>query len=260
MRASAVRSLERATLTERYQLLQPFLKETNTAVAMEIAAALAGVPPEQLPQNDRTALQDLFERYLAVQAKHADMPSVLMQLGRFYSDRGDIPRAEDAYREALQIDSRMVTAYLNLADLARTQGDESRARDLIKSALAVAPNDADVNHAMGLLEVRSKNHALALDYLQRAAGLETDGIRYRYVYAIALHDLGDPVKAVSELQSALAITPTSIDVLNALVNYLAELRDYSAAVVYAERLVALLPDNAQYAQMLHRLKSLSDKQ
>jgi len=50
------------------------------------------------------------------------------------------------------------------------------------------------------------------------------------------------------------------DVLIALVNYLTELRDHSAAVVYAERLVVLVPDNPQYAQMLHMLKRLVDSQ
>ena len=46
----------------------------------------------------------------------------------------------------------------------------------------------------------------------------------------------------------------------ALVNYLTELRDHSAAVVYAERLVVLVPNNPQYAKMLHRLKRLVDSQ
>ena len=50
------------------------------------------------------------------------------------------------------------------------------------------------------------------------------------------------------------------DVLIGLVNYLTELRDRSAAVVYAERLAVLVLDNPQYAQMLHRLKRLVDNQ
>ena len=85
-------------------------------------------------------------------------------------------------------------------------------------------------------------------------------MHYRYVYAVALLDGGEPVRAIAELESALASAPRSVDVLTALVNYLAELRQYNAAIGYAERLAVLRPDNASYTRFLKRLKLLLKSQ
>jgi hypothetical protein len=45
------------------------------------------------------------------------MPGTQMQNGVFLVNRGDLPGAEKAYREALYLNRQLVPAYLNLADL-----------------------------------------------------------------------------------------------------------------------------------------------
>ncbi len=253
IRTSTVRSLQFLSLPQRFQLLAPLMDDEITAVRMEVAVALAGVPLGQVPPEQADKLRALFAEYEKIQRQHTDMPGVLMQLGLFRANRGDAPAAEAAYREALALNPQLVPAYLNLADLLRAGQRDNEARQMLLRALAVAPESGDTLHALGLLETRSGSRDKALDYLRRAAQLETLGTRHRFVYAIALHDLGRPRDAVARLKELQAAAPADQQVLLALANYSAELGDREAARAYARQLVSLAPDNPGYRQLLQRL-------
>ena len=253
LRTSTVRSLQFLPLHQRLQLLQPLIEDPITAVRMEVAESLAGVPLDQIPPEQATRLRALFDEYLAIQAQHADMPSVQLQMGVFHVNRGDIAAAEAAYREALSLNRQLIPAYLNLADLLRSQSREEEARQLLLHALEVVPDNGPALHSLGLLETRGNRPEKALEYLGRAAGLETEGTRHRFVYAIALHDLGRPRDAVTQLQALLRQVPRNEDVLLALANYSAELGERDRALEYARRLTEIAPRNPNYRQLLEQL-------
>lgn len=253
IRASTVRSLQFLSLPQRFQLLTPLLNDPVLAVRMEVAQALAGVPLDQIKAQEANRLRTLFKEYVTVYEQHSDMPGVLSQLALFYSNRGDAPSAERAYKEAIEINPQLVAAYLNLADLLRAQNREEEARKFLLEALAVAPDNGNTIHALGLLETRSGDSEKALDYLAQAAALETLGTRHRFVYAIALHDLGNPRQAVTELNKLNRKFPSDEQTLLALANYSAELGDYTKARAYAQQLVQLAPRNTNYQQLLSNL-------
>ena len=255
LRMGTIRGLEFLPLHQRLQLLRPLFEDQVTAVRMEVASSLAGVPLDQVPEPDRIALSRLFREYTDIQRQHADMPSSQLQLGVFNTARGDLPAAEIAYREALALNPQLIPAWLNLADLLRTQQREEEARQALQQALAVAPESGDALHALGLLETRTGNTAQALDYLGRAAAVEAGSTRHRFVYAIALHDLGKPRQAVQQLQALLRQAPGNEEVLLALANYSAELGQREKARYYAEALVRLAPGNRAYQQLYQQLSS-----
>jgi predicted CXXCH cytochrome family protein len=97
IRTSTVRSLDFLPLNQRFQLLAPLIEDEITAVRMEVALSLAGVPLDQVPEDKANLLQALFREYLEIQNQNADMPGVQLQLGIFYVTRGDLPSAEAAY-------------------------------------------------------------------------------------------------------------------------------------------------------------------
>jgi len=195
----------------------------------------------------------LFRQYISIQQQHADMPGIQSQLGIFYTTRGDLPAAEAAYREAIRINPQLVPARLNLADLLRQQQREDEARKMLLDTLLIAPDHGGALHALGLLETRSGNVEKALQYLGEAAQLEVVGTRHRFVYAIALHDLGKPEDAILQLQSILRGAPRSEDVLLALTNYHAELGHRGKALTYAKRLTEISPGNRNYQQLYQQL-------
>jgi len=253
IRTSTVRSLDFLPLNQRYQLLQPLIDDPITSVRMEVAVSLAGIPLDQIPAEQATQLRSLFRQYISIQQQHADMPGIQSQLGIFYTTRGDLPAAEAAYREAIRINPQLVPARLNLADLLRQQQREDEARKMLLDTLLIAPDHGGALHALGLLETRSGNVEKALQYLGEAAQLEVVGTRHRFVYAIALHDLGKPEDAILQLQSILRGAPRSEDVLLALTNYHAELGHRGKALTYAKRLTEISPGNRNYQQLYQQL-------
>ncbi len=251
LRVSTIRALAFLPLHQRLQLLAPLFDDEVTLVRLEVASSLAGVPLDQVSPEQAKALGKLFREYVEIQRQHADMPSAQMQLGIFYATRGDQPMAEAAYREALAINPQLIAARLNLADLLRGQGREDEAREQLQTALSIAPDQGAILHSLGLLETRAGNREAALEYLSKAATLETQGTRHRFVYAIALHDLGQPEAAIKQLQSLLRQAPADQQVILALANYSLELGKTAQARRYAETLLQMAPNNTSY-QALYR--------
>jgi tetratricopeptide (TPR) repeat protein len=241
-------------LARRYQILQPLIADDVTSVRMAVAEALAEVPLDQL-NAEAEPLRVLFSEYVAIQTLHRDMPGVNLQLGLFLQNRGDLPAAERAYREALHLNPQLLPARLNLADLLRSLQREDEAREQLQAALATAPDSGPALHAMGLLETRAGNREQALAYLQQAATLERQGIRHRYVYAIALHDSGEPRAALSQLQAIQRAVPGDEGVLVALVTYSEALGERERALHWAGELLRAVPDNPAYKALYQRLAS-----
>ncbi|MDZ7783241.1 MAG: tetratricopeptide repeat protein [Halioglobus sp.] len=255
LRASSVRALQFLSPAQRFQLLQALVDDPVTTVRMEVALALAGVPLAQVQPEQAARLKALFEEYLAIQRRHADMPGALLQTGYFHAARGEPAAAEKAYREAIRLNRQLIPAYINLADLLRSESRDGEARELLLKALDIAPEHGPTLHVLGLLETRSGNPEAALDYLGRAAGVESSGIRHRFVYAIALHDLGKPQEAIAQLRSLLRTVPQNEDVLLALANYHAELGRREAAAGYARTLTQVAPGNRAYRALYERLSA-----
>ena len=253
LRASTVRALEFLPVHQRYQLLQPMLEDDIKTVRMEVATSLASVPFDQISPEQVSALQTLFNEYTNTLAMDADMPGVQLQLGIFHVARGNGAEAEAAYREALYLNPQLIPAYLNLADLLRSRNKDNEARTLLRQALSIDAQNGPVLHSLGLLETRSGQPDLALDYLRQAAELENSGTRHRFVYAIALHDLGDATQALEQLKSLLRSTPENVDVLLALANYSSEQALREEALDYARTLTRIAPGNRHYQQLYKQL-------
>ena len=243
LRLGAVRAMDSWPWPQRLGMLASYLEDPVKAVRIELARVLADVPPEQVEERLATTLAALFEEYLGSLAWNADMPGALSQRGDFLTARRLWEPAERAYLDALASDPEHVPALLNLADLYRVLAREEEARTVLHRAVNVASGQAAAHHALGLLEMRAGERELAFRHLARAAELETDGVRYRYVYAIALHDGGDAPAAIETLKALLRIAPGNADVLLALVNYSRSAGRLPDARRYAGELRDLFPDD-----------------
>ena len=79
---------------------------------------------------------------------------------------------------------------MNVADMARTRGNEEVAEHSIRDALACAPGNAAAHHALGLWLVRNARTKEALLSLRRATELAPTDVRFQYVLAVAIADQG----------------------------------------------------------------------
>ena len=115
-------------------------------------------------------------------------------------------------------------------------------------------DNGPVLHSLGLLETRSGEGDLALEYLGKAADVEVQGTRHRFVYGIALHDMGKPNEAIAELQKLVRAVPGNEDALLALANYSAELGLREQAARYAKTLTQIAPGNQAYQKLYQSLQ------
>ena len=240
LRASAVRALRGVEPVQRYLMLRPFIRDRSLSVRMEVAQLLAGIPASELRAQDIADLEPLFEEYLAVQSDHLDMPSVQLQLANFWIDRGDSTKATAALEEALRLNSQLEPAIVNLVDILRRDGKNEEASALLSRSIERTPGSGSLWFSQGLHLIRLGHTTEGLVSLKRAAELENEGSRHRYVYAIALNDTGSKSEAMSVLETLNASLPGQTDVLNALLSFARDSGDRQRYERYRAQLVALM--------------------
>ena len=155
---------------------------------------------------------------------------------------------------AIALDPTFVPAYVNLADLYRARGVDSEAESVLRAGIARAPTGAALHHSLALVMVRQKRTPEALKGLSMATRLDAANARFAYVYAVALNDSGDAKGALKELERALEHHPNDRDLLSGLAMYAAKAGQRDPALGYAKRLIALDPENPEYAQLAARIE------
>jgi tetratricopeptide (TPR) repeat protein len=155
---------------------------------------------------------------IAAELVDADRPEAHHNLGLFALRRHDLSEAEAQYHTSLRLDPAFVPAMVNLADLDRVRGSDPEGAELLKKAMAIAPDNADVRYSLGLALVRQHDYTAALDQLRQASALAPDNARYAYVYAVALNSAGKRADAMALLKRAHSQHPADTDVLMALVS------------------------------------------
>jgi Flp pilus assembly protein TadD len=223
-------------------------------VRVAAARALAGIDPQTLTPEQRSAFGAAYLELYAAEMVESDRPEAHLNLGLLDIRRRQPDAADAEYRTALALDPNFVPALVNLADLDRMRGQDQQGVDELRKALTVEPDNADVHHALGLLLVRQHNYADAVAQLRRASELAPDNGRYAYVYAIALNSTGAKDQAMALLLRAHAQHPADRDVLFGLVSFARDRGDTASALRYARELAALNPGDIQLQLLIRQLE------
>jgi tetratricopeptide (TPR) repeat protein len=217
------------------------LTDPVRAVRIEAARALADIPVGEFPSEQKAVLEAAVQEYIEAQQAMAERAAAQTNLGSLYAARGDFDHAVAAYETATEVNARYVPAYVNLADLYRAQGRETDAEKILRRGIKVTPENASLHHALGLSLVRQQHTSDALKELRLAYTLQSENVRYIYVYAVALHSTGKPEQAIMVLQGAHNAHPNNGDILNALVAFYRDAGNTAAARTYAEKLRSISP-------------------
>jgi Tfp pilus assembly protein PilF len=237
-RAVAVTARELPT-SQRVEIARPMLRDRVQTVRIDAVATLLGVDARDWPPADRAALEQATAEYLQARAYNADRGEGLVDLAHIASLAGDVRRAEQDLREALEIDPTFTAAYVNLADLYRSLGRDQDAASLLRRGLDLAADRAAVEFALGLALVRLGRHAEARDHLRAAHELRPEVIRFGYVYAVAQYDHGDRGAALRTLDAMHRRYPANREVLRLLVGYNRQMGRHATARGYAALLAEL---------------------
>jgi tetratricopeptide (TPR) repeat protein len=255
VRMGAVRAVDMIKPARRLEFLGPLLNDPILAVRIETARLMAPVSPDTFTAAQRTALTKSAEEYVEAELVNGERPGAHLNLGVFYLDRGEPAKAEGAYRTAIRLDPSFYPALVNLADLYRLQGRDEEGERLLQQALVTAPDDANVHHSLGLLLIRMKRQDEAVEAFRRAAELQPDNPRHGYVYGIALNSVGQSDAAIDVLVRLHQRNPNHREVLVALATINRDQGQRDAAIRYAEKLIALSPDDEGAKEFLKQLRS-----
>jgi tetratricopeptide (TPR) repeat protein len=256
VRRAAAEALQSVDPASRLRIGRPLLDDSIRTVRLPAVSALAAVPAAQWDPKDRARFDQVAEEYRLSQRVNADRPESWLNLGAFESRLGRTTEAESAYRAAIRLAPRFAAGYVALAQLFADGGREADGERVLREGLAAEPEAADLHHALGLSLVRQKRTPEALAPLGAAARLDTATARFSYVYAVALFDQGEPRQAIGVLTAAEARHPTDRDILQALTSFSLQTADLTAARRWAERLVAVAPDDAGARQELEQIRKM----
>ena len=124
---------------------------------------------------------------------------------------------------------------------------------MLQDALERVPDDADLQHALGLTLVRQKRHEEALERLERATALAPGRPHYAYVYAVALHSVGKTSEALDTLKRAHERQPSHSDLILTLATISRDDGDPESAIHYARKLLELAPGHPGALGLLNEL-------
>ena len=229
------------------------LTDPVRSVRLEALGGVLGNAPGALPADQQRWLDAAIAEYRQVQEFNADRADARVNLGMLEMRVGNPDAAQRAFETAIRLQPSFAPAYVNLADLFRSQGDEPKAEQALRAGLQADPTTAELDEALGLALVRQRRLREAASELARAAQLRPDVPRYAYVHAIALNELGDVRGAIDVLTKSHDRHPGERQTVMALVEYNAQAGDHAAAIKWAKTLVDLSPGDPQAQQVLRQL-------
>jgi tetratricopeptide (TPR) repeat protein len=242
MRLASIGALEGLQSAMLVQLVFPLLDDPVRSVRIEAARVLAPVPVGELEDEQLSIYLNAVDEYIESQTVNAERPEAHLNLANYYVARGEAARAENALNKAIELEDVFMPAYINLADFYRMQGEDARAYKVLSQAKLLAPDNADVRHAIGLALVRQKKTEQAVAELEAAARLAKDNARYIYVYAVALNSTGKQREAIEQLRDAHDRFPENIEILHALISFHRDAGNAFAVERYRKRLERIQDD------------------
>lgn len=238
VRRVAALGLEALPPRNRVRPLAPLLDDPRRAVRIEAVRLLAAA---SLPDSTRSTFERALGEYLEAQQENAERPTAQLALGDLHAARGDLVRAEAAYREAIALEPAFVPAYVNLSELLRLGGREDHAQQLLRTGMLAAPGQAGLHEALALALVRRGDKPAALRLLQRATRLASASAHTYYLYALALDDSGRKPAARATLSAALKKHSGDRDLLRIQAAYQRQDGDTRGAELTLARLAAINP-------------------
>jgi len=259
VRAAAVRSLEDWPPAEAADLALARLSDPVRLVRIEAARLLATAPAGRLSKEQQKRLRDGVIEYVRSEMANSDRGASHANLGIFYARRRDLAAAEAAYRNAIAVEPTAMRPYVNLADLYRETGRDDLGQAILTRALEIAPEDAALHHALGLLLVRRGRRDKALDEFRRAATLLPENSRFVFVYAVALSSAGLTDRAIEVLREALTRHGNDPEILSALATMYRDRGRIPEAIVIATKLTKVRPEDEGAKTLLRQLRAAHRK-
>ena len=228
---------------------------TDKVKAVRIAAAdlYHSLPPEQIPSVFQSAFASADaenRKYLQYQT---DFAVGNVMLADYHLQGGDNIQAISSYLRALQKDSLMNYARLNLSTAYNGVGDNRKALQALQEAAAIDPANEQVFFNLGLLYYELGDQGKAMQSFQRAVDLGSQNSNLYYNYGLLLQQQGQLKESEKILLRGLALDVQAENVNYALAYLYMGQNQMGKARPHVEMLLRINPANPDYEAMYRRL-------
>lgn len=220
------------------------------------AARTAAVAVNRLDEAEKVAFEqarkDLYDRQSAI----FDRASGHMDLALFYTDLGELDRAEAAYRKATKVEPEFVPARVNLAELLFSQNRPKEAEQVFRDAVEAAmlpENEGLARDALARFLIRMKRYDEGVEELRLATELMPRHAESQYFYGVALNSLGRFEEALPYLEKAIELDSYNLEYLTGIAAILRDAGRNAEALRYATEALQLQPENPQLQNLVRSL-------
>ncbi len=136
----------------------------------------------------------------------ADASALLIEYGSAQS-RDMLPRAKEAVRKALELDSSLAEAHLALGVLGIYEFDWTTAEREVRRAIELKPDDASAHHRYALVLVIEGRCNEALDQAEKASQLDPTSLIISSFVSVSLYCAHDYGRAIEQAKKTLELDP-----------------------------------------------------
>jgi len=205
-----------------------------------------------LRRNHLDEAKHFLEKTVELRPKFAEAWN---NLGMLAAQQGNTDEAIQNFQQSIFIRPNYFTAHMNLGNLYRRQRAFDKAQDALSRALSLRPDDPEIQYSLGMLFAQQGKLEQAAQYLERAIAL-------RPSYPEALNNLGvlhvrqnKLPNAEEDFRSAIRVAPAYDQSYLNLARLYAMQDDRQKARDVLQRLLKVLPDNADARDALTVLQS-----
>ncbi len=145
-------------------------------------------------------------------------------IGSVEDQMGKKAEAMASYRKALAKTPDDPVVLNNLAFLlADTGGNLTEAQQMVTTAIRKVPNMPQLQDTLAWIQLKQHNEAAALQILSTLTSAHPNDVNFRYHYAVALKDTGNPSAAKLQAETALSKKPPA-ETATLLRNLLAQVK------------------------------------
>ncbi|WP_421696468.1 HEAT repeat domain-containing protein [Aestuariivirga sp.] len=207
VRGAAAGALRQMRPEEKAALLTPLLSDPMRGVRQKAAVELAGAGVAALPAADDVLYRAGLQAFMDARFANADTPEAHVAIGGLALSRRQWDEAEQAFRNATEMDPQLASAWLILAQLGEARGNAKGAEEALSSGIAASPRNADLLLARGDLAARQAKYDDALGWYRRAQAADPKREDVWLATAIGYALKGDRTAAQQAAAQAQAVSP-----------------------------------------------------
>ncbi|MEP7363921.1 MAG: tetratricopeptide repeat protein [Acidobacteriota bacterium] len=191
-----------------------------------------------------------------IAAQHPKEPRVYFTLAQAYEREGRTELAERRYRDAIAQDAAFVPAMWKLGEMLHKQGRISDALPLLEKARSVAPSDAGVLYALGLVYRDLGRGQEAVTAMDASIANDADFPDAHNSLGGILMEMGDRARADLAFREALRQQPELAEAQGNFGHALAVAGDYARSEYHLLQSIRLNPKNLSAWQALGDVQSV----